>query len=196
MDRKVLVNYADFLSFEEADYIKEMSITRTGIPMMGINLEERFPDRCFDRKLLHNLKKKHVNIKFGVDGHNVQYLFKKGELIRRLGGKFVISPSQSDLGVDSIHFQTKLQGEYTEIYSIYGFLMADGTFKMTQYDFVFVFWMIIDGLLRSKFVGYSILFTENTSGIIEGAQFFHLNMVLLKISWQLLSEPLYLPKIP
>ena len=50
--------------------------------------------------------------------------------------------------------------------------MAEGTIKMTQYEYVFVFWMVVDCLLRSKFVGYSILFTENTNGIIEGAEIF------------------------
>ena len=135
MDGKVMVSYADFLSFKEAEYIKEMSTTRTSVPMMGINLEERFPGRCFDRILLNNLKKKHVIAKFGKDGHNLQDLFQKGELIRQLGGKFVVTPSSEDLGVDSIHSQTKLQGEYAEIYGRNGFKMADGTFKMTQYEF-------------------------------------------------------------
>ena len=115
MDGKVQVNYADFLTFEEAEFIKEMATMRTDISMMGINLEERFPGRCFDRKLLINLKRKHVSAKFGLDGHNLQDLFQKGELIRQLGGKFVVTPSSSDLGIASIHSQSKLQRQYANI---------------------------------------------------------------------------------
>ena len=132
MDGKVLVNYADFLSFEEAEFIKEMATIRTDISMMGINLEERFHRRYFDRKLLENLKRKHVSAKFGLEGHNLQDLFQKGELIWQLGGKFVVTPSSSDLGIDSIHSQTKLQGQYAKIYGHNGFKMADGTFNRIQ----------------------------------------------------------------
>jgi hypothetical protein len=52
--------------------------------------------------------------------------------------------------------------------------MADGTHKLTKYDMTFVFWMVIDCLLKSKFVGYTANFTENLDVIIDGAHvFFH-----------------------
>ena len=50
--------------------------------------------------------------------------------------------------------------------------MADGTHKLTKYDMTFVFWMVIDCLLRSKFVGYTANFTENSNVIIDGANLF------------------------
>ncbi len=53
-----------------------------------------------------------------------------------------------------------------------GFRMADGTHKITKYDMTFVFWMVIDCLLRSKFVGYTANFTENSNVIIDGANLF------------------------
>ena len=63
-------------------------------------------------------------------------------------------------------------GEYARVYSVDGFRMADGTHKITKYDMTFVFWMVIDCLLRSKFVGYTANFTENSNVIIDGANLF------------------------
>jgi hypothetical protein len=52
-----------------------------------------------------------------------------------------------------------------------GFKMADGTHKITKNDMTFVFWMVIDCLLKlkSKFVGYTANFTENSDVVIDGA---------------------------
>jgi hypothetical protein len=36
----------------------------------------------------------------------------------------------------------------------------------------FIFWMVVDCLLRSKFVGYTANFTENSEVIINGAEVF------------------------
>jgi hypothetical protein len=82
----------------------------------------------------------------------------KAETVKRLGGRFVVVPSISDFSIETIHCQTKLMGAYARIYG--DFKMADGTHKITQYDMTFVFWMVIDCLLRSKFVGYDTLPTS------------------------------------
>jgi hypothetical protein len=50
--------------------------------------------------------------------------------------------------------------------------MADGTHKITKYNMTFVFWMVIDCLLKSKFVGYTANFTKNSDVIIDGADVF------------------------
>jgi hypothetical protein len=50
--------------------------------------------------------------------------------------------------------------------------MADGTHKITKYDMTFVFWMVIDCLLKSKFGGYTANFTKNSDVIIDGADVF------------------------
>jgi len=50
-------------------------------------------------------------------------------------------------------------GEYTRVCGEDGFKMADGTHKITKYDMTFVFWMVIDCLLKSKFVDYTANFT-------------------------------------
>jgi hypothetical protein len=63
-------------------------------------------------------------------------------------------------------------GEYARVYGEDGFKMADGTHKITKYDTTFVFWMVIDCLLKSKFVGYTANFTENSDVIIDGADVF------------------------
>ncbi len=50
--------------------------------------------------------------------------------------------------------------------------MADGTHKITKYNMNFVFWMVIDCLLKSKFVGYTANFTKNSDVIINDAHVF------------------------
>ncbi len=62
-----------------------------------------------------------------------------------------------------------VMGEYARLYGEDGFKMADGTHKITKYDMIFVFWMVIDCLLKSKFVGYTANFTENSDVIFDGA---------------------------
>jgi hypothetical protein len=65
-------------------------------------------------------------------------------------------------------------GEYATVYGEDGFKMADGTHKITKYDMTFVFWMVIDCLLKSKFVGYTANFTESSDVINDGDHvFFH-----------------------
>jgi hypothetical protein len=96
----------------------------------------------------------------------------KGERIRRLGGSFVVVPSSTDFSIETIHCQTKLMGEYARVYGVDGIKMADGTHKIAKYDMTFVFWMVIDCLLWSKFVGYTANFTENSDVIIDGAIIF------------------------
>jgi len=93
----------------------------------------------------------------------------KGERIRRLGGLFVVVPSSTDFSIATIHSQTKLMGEYARVYGMDGFRMADETHKITKYDMTFVFWMVIDCLSRSKFVGYTANFTESSNVIIDVA---------------------------
>ena len=60
----------------------------------------------------------------------------------------------------------------TFIYGTDGFRMSDGTHKITKYDMTFIFWMVVNCLLRSKFVGYTANFTENSEVIIDGANVF------------------------
>jgi hypothetical protein len=94
----------------------------------------------------------------------------KAETVKCLGGCFVAVPSISDFSIETIHCQTKLMEEYARIYG--DFKMADGTHKITQYDMTFVFWMVIDCLLRSKFVGYTANFTKNSDVINAGVGIF------------------------
>jgi hypothetical protein len=62
--------------------------------------------------------------------------------------------------------------EYAKVYGEDGFKMADGTHKITKYNMIFVFWMVIDCLLWSKFVGYTANFSENSDIILNGANVF------------------------
>jgi hypothetical protein len=102
----------------------------------------------------------------------------KGDRIRFYGGKFIVVPSQNDFCIATIHCQTKLMGKYANIYGTDGFKMSDGTHKITKYDMTFIFWMVVDCLLRSKFVGYTANFTENSEVIINGAEVFFSQEVL------------------
>ncbi len=159
------------MSPEEFNSIKEQVTCRVHIPQMRVNLEEYFPDRSFSSSMLHRMKLRFKKDKYGADGHNLHDLFMKGDRIRHLGGKFIVVPSVTvtDFSIETIHCQTKLMGEYARVYGKDGFKMADGTHKITKYDMTFVFWMVIDCLLKSKFVGYTANFTENSDVVIDGA---------------------------
>jgi hypothetical protein len=78
----------------------------------------------------------------------------------------------TDFSINTIHCQTKLMAEYARVYGKDGFKMADGTHKITKYDMTLLFWMVIDCLLRSKFVGYTANFSENSDIILNGADVF------------------------
>ena len=172
VDGRTIVNMESSLSPEEFNSIKEQSRCQVNIPLMRVNLEEYFPDRSFSSSMLHRMKLRFMKEKYGADGHNLQDLFMKGDRIRHLGGKFIVVPSVTDFSIETIHCQTKLMGEYARVYGEDGFKMADGTHKITKYDMTFVFWMVIDCLLKSKFVGYTANFTENSDAVIDGADVF------------------------
>jgi hypothetical protein len=139
---------------------------------MHVNLEEYFPHHSFSSTMLYWMRDKFLKEKYGADGHNLPDLFMKGERIQCLGGSFVVVPSSTDFSIETIHCQTKLMGEYARVYGADGFKMADRTHKITKYDLTFVFWMVIDCLLKSKFVGYTANFTKNSDVIIDGAHVF------------------------
>ena len=172
VDGCVIVSMENSLTHEEFLSIKEQSHCRVHVPQMRVNLEEKFPHRSFSAKMLHRMRDKFHKEKYGADGHNITDLFMKGERIRRLGGLFLVVPSSTDFSIETIHSQTKLMGDYARVYGVDGFRMADGTHKITKYDMTFIFWMVIDCLLRSKFVGYTANFTENSNVIIDGANLF------------------------
>ena len=172
VDGCVIVNFEQSLTHDEFLSIREQSRCRVQVPQMRVNLEEYFPHRSFSATMLYRMRDKFFTEKYGADGHNLPDLFMKGERIRRLGGLFIVVPSTTDFSIETIHGQTKLMGEYARVYGVDGFKMADGTHKITKYDMTFVFWIVVDCLLRSKFVGYTANFTENSNVIIDGAVVF------------------------
>ena len=172
VDGCVIVNFEQSLTHDEFLSIREQSRCRVQVPQMRVNLEEYFPHRSFSATMLYRMRDKFFTEKYGADGHNLPDLFMKGERIRRLGGLFIVVPSTTDFSIETIHGQTKLMGEYARVYGVDGFKMTDGTHKITKYDMTFVFWIVVDCLLRSKFVGYTANFTENSNVIIDGAVVF------------------------
>jgi hypothetical protein len=118
----------------------------------------------------------------------------KAETIKCLGGRFVVVPSITDFSIETIHCQTKLLGEYARIYG--DFKMADGTHKITQYDMTFVFWIVIDCLLRSKFVGYTANFTKNSDVINAGGEIFFKEDISSTASAQVTQNKVLVGAIP
>lgn len=162
---------AQFLTPDEEAYIKEQCLSRVNVPNMQINLERTFTGRAFSPRLLYNLRKKHLDAKYGKDRMELNEVFVKGDLIRQNGGIFVAVPSPEDFGLDAMHCQTRLMGEYADVYR--AFKMCDGTHHLSQHDFQFIFHFVVDCLLRSKISGYTACFTENQIPIIQGAELFY-----------------------
>jgi hypothetical protein len=167
-----IVSLEHHLTPEEFVSIKEQSRCRVGVPQMHVNQEDSFLDCTFSAPMLYQMQDQFLKEKYGNDLHNLHGLFMKGDKIWSLGGSIIIVPSQNDLCIETIHCQTKLMGEYANIYGTDGFKMSDGTRKITKYDMTFFFWMVVDCWLRSKFVGYTANFTENSKVIIDGAEVF------------------------
>jgi len=140
VDGCVIVSLENLLTHEEFQSIEEESLSRVQIPQMRVNLEESFPHCCFSAQMIHRMRYRFLKNKYGADGHNITDLFMKGERIRCLGGLFIVVPSSTDFSIETIHSQTKLMGDYTTVYGVDGFIMADGTHKITKYDMTFVFW--------------------------------------------------------
>jgi hypothetical protein len=94
----------------------------------------------------------------------------KGDGIQHLGGRFLVVPSSTDFSIETIQM-----GEYTRVFGEDGVMMADGNHKITKYNMTFVIWMVIDCLLKSKFIGYTANFTKNSDVVIDGAHGFFQN---------------------
>jgi hypothetical protein len=112
---------------------------------MRVNLEESFPHRTFTAPMLHQMQDKVLKEKYGdnLHNHNLHDLFMKGDGIQFFGGNFIVVPSQNDFCIATIHCQTKLVGEYANIYGTDGFKMSDGTHKITKYDKTLFFgWLL------------------------------------------------------
>ena len=171
LDGKVLVNLENDLTTAEGYLIKQISCARVSVPQISTVLERMFKWRAFIRVLLCRLQKNTLDQTFGKDRHNLPGLFEKCESVRRNGGLFIVEPSTEDFGIKSIHCQSKLMGEYATKFG--DVRMADGTFQVSQYDFVFIIWMGIDGLCRSVFHGITCNFSENADAIIKGVKMFH-----------------------
>ncbi len=187
VDGRVIVNMEYSLTPDEFHSIKDQSCCCVNVPQMRVNLEEYFPDRSLTSPMVYRMRDKFLKEKYGPNGHNLQDLFMKGERIQSLGGSFFVVPSSTDFSIETIYCQTKLMGEYARIYGEDGFKMANGTHKVTKYDMTFVFWTVIDCLLRSKFVGYTANFSENSDVILDGANVFssvklpRLHLMLMQI---------------
>jgi len=174
-DGRTEVAYELDLTTRERSYINDLILCRIDVPTIALNLEREFPSRSFTYQLLFRLRKNVLDQKYGKDRSQLTTTFLKGDTIRQSGGIFDVQPTSDDFGIGAIHCQTALMGKYATIYGENGLKMADGTFKMCNNDFVFIFWMVVDCLHRSKFAGYTSCFTENSDRITEGARLFFPN---------------------
>jgi hypothetical protein len=178
VDGRAIVNMEYSLTPEEIHSITDQSCCCVQVPQMRVNLEEYFPDCSFTSPMLYWTRDK-----FLKDGH--QDLFVKGKRIQSLGGSFLVVPLSIDFRIKIIHCQTKLMGEYPRVFGKNSFKMAYGTHMITKYDMTFVFWMVVDRLLRSKFVSYTANFSENSGVILNGADVFS-NMKVPSQLWMLM----------
>jgi hypothetical protein len=172
VDGRSIVSLENMLTPEGFQSIKDQSLSCVQVPQIHVNREENFPDCSFTSSMLYQMRERFLKDKYGANGHNLPYLFMKGDRVWCLDGSFLVVASSTDFSIDTIHCQTQLMVEYARMYGLDGLKMADGTHKITKYDMNFVFWVVINCLLRSKFVGYTANFTENADVINAGADVF------------------------
>ena len=127
IDGRSSVNFEHHLTSAEFVSIQDQCRCRVSVPQLRVNLEESFPYRTFSATMLHRIRDKVLKDKYGDNLHNLHDLFMKGVRIRFYGGKFIVVPSANDFCIATIHCQTKLMGEYANIYGTDGFRMSDGT---------------------------------------------------------------------
>jgi hypothetical protein len=170
-DGREIVDKEKFVTADELKTIEDQSLSRVNVAQMRFNLEELYPTRTFCAKMLHRMKAKYIKSRYGEggEGHDLRDLFKKGDLIRQLGGIFEVIPDEN-FSVRTIHCQTKLMKEYAHVYG--DFKMADGTHSITIYDKVYIFWFVVDCLANSKIVGVTVNFTEMSVDISDGVRLF------------------------
>ena len=116
------------------------------------------------------MKKKNLTARYGTYMHDLPGLLEKYQQIRENCGMFEIVPSPIDWGMKALCVQSKLMGDYATSYG--DLRMANGTFKLCQYNFVFIIWIIVDCLLRSCTIGFTCRFSETAVAIVEGAKIF------------------------
>jgi hypothetical protein len=129
VDGIAVVYLESALTAHEYQTIKEQSVSCVHVSQMHVNLEDLFPSCSFSSPMLYQMRDKFLKAKYGADGNILADLFMKAETIKRLGGHFVVVPSNTDFSIETIHCQTKLMGEYARIYG--DFKMANGTHKIT-----------------------------------------------------------------
>jgi hypothetical protein len=172
LDGRQLVKFEGDLTDAEDSYIRDKSLCKMDIPQMQVHLEKNFPGRCFQSQMLHRIKKKVLDKTYGADRTQVNELISYGEKIKKDGGHFSIDPSP-DFTVEAMHWQTKLMREYALLYgNSDGFILADGTHGITRHKVIFVFFVVVDCLMKSKIAGYTACWSEQGGPILRGAEAF------------------------
>eukprot|EP00985_Skeletonema_marinoi_P019382 scaffold11088_cov129-Skeletonema_marinoi.AAC.2 len=72
-----------------------------------------------------------------------------------------------------MHWQTKLMGEYASVYGKEGgVVFVDGTHGITRHGAVFVFFAVVDCLMKSKIAGWTACWSEQADPIVQAAEAF------------------------
>ena len=142
------------------------------IPEMEMNLIRIFPQRRFEKALLHRIKNRTLDESLGNNRHDLPKLANTAEDVIRIGGVFAIIPDPESCGINSIHVQGPTWRDYSRQYCCDGPKMMDGSHQYSQYNIKAIPITCIDGLGRSFIAGCTYNLTENSSCITEGAKKF------------------------
>ena len=163
------VKYESDLTNDKWSYIRIQVLSKINVPNMHNNLERSFKKRCYHYKFIQRVCKKILDEFCGKDRAQLNLLFMNGDTTRRLGGLFEIEPSK-DFGLAALHIQTFSIKKYDRMYPL--FSQGDGIHSLSGHPFVFVFFLTINCLMMSQFVGTTACLTESSAPIIAGAKKF------------------------
>ena len=135
MEGKVYISFEADLTKSELNYIEILCVARNTVTQISTALEKTSPGRAFEHVMLNRIKKKVMTTKYGKDMHDLPGLHDKCREIWLNGGIFEIIPSPADFGIEAIHCQSKLMGQYTTTYGDLRMGDGDGNFKLSQYGF-------------------------------------------------------------
>lgn len=151
----------------EACTIELFSQCHMSVPEMETNLISIFPERRFEKALLHRIKTRTLDESLGNERHNLPNLANTAEDVVQKGGVFAIVPDPESCGVDSIHVQYPSWRDYSMQYCCDWPKMIDDSHQYSQYNIKAIPTTGIDGLGWSFIAGCTYNLTKNSSCITD-----------------------------
>jgi hypothetical protein len=162
--------YENQLTDEEKIEITKYSIAVSNFSDLRSLIRQLIPGKNISAPLLQRLRNCALQEKFG-SSNELDIAIKIGNENIKSGGTFEIGVSESGVLRDYF-FQTKYMKQVSSVYNDLIFL--DGTFSLTQYNWITLIFTLVDCLGHSTIAGFAFTPTENSNSAIKALKIFDL----------------------